>query len=150
MREFGREKDLLYPGLPGESVTSLVEAAASRDAYLEALDQIAARRLPATVSIKLTQFGLDLSEEACFENVRALSNRANEIGSRVEVDMESTDYTDRTLQVVEKLGTARAVIQAYLYRSAADIERLNSLKIPVRLCKGAYKEPASVGISRQA
>jgi proline dehydrogenase len=124
----------------GENVNSLAEAEASRDAYLGAIDEIEKRALPSTVSIKLTQFGLDLSPEACFQNVLALSQR----GTRVEIDMESTEYTDRTLQVVEKIGTARAVIQAYLYRSAADIERLNSLKIPVRLCKGAYNEPASV------
>jgi proline dehydrogenase len=128
----------------GENVTSLAEAEASRDAYLNAIDEIAKRALPATVSLKLTQFGLDLSEEACLENVLALSKRASEIGSRIEVDMESTEYTDRTLAVVEKLGSARAVIQAYLYRSEADIERLNANKIPVRLCKGAYNEPASV------
>jgi proline dehydrogenase len=128
----------------GENVTSLAEAEASRDAYLTALDEIAKRQLPSTVSIKLTQFGLDLSPDACFENVQALSARATAIGSRVEVDMESTEYTDRTLEIVEKLGTPRAVIQAYLYRSAADIERLNALKIPIRLCKGAYDEPFSV------
>jgi proline dehydrogenase len=128
----------------GENVTSLTEAEASRDAYLTALDEIAKRTLPSTVSIKLTQFGLDLSPEACIENVQALSTRATAIGSRIEIDMESTAYTDRTLAVVEKIGTARAVIQAYLYRSAADIERLNSLTIPVRLCKGAYNEPSSV------
>jgi proline dehydrogenase len=127
----------------GENVTSLSEAEASRDAYLAALDEIAKRNLPSTVSIKLTQFGLDLSSDACFENVHALSLRAAATGSRVEIDMESTEYTDRTLAVVEKIGTARAVIQAYLYRSAADIERLNSLTIPVRLCKGAYNEPPS-------
>ena len=128
----------------GENVTSLEEADASRDAYLSALDQIRLRSLPSTVSIKLSQFGLDLSPEKCFENVLALQKRANEGGTRVEVDMESAEYTDRTLAVVEKLGTARAVIQAYLYRSAADIERLNGLKIPVRLCKGAYNEAAAV------
>ena len=128
----------------GENVTSLAEAESSRDAYLTALDEIAKRKLPSTVSIKLTQFGLDLSPEACFENVRSLSARAEATGSRVEVDMESTEYTDRTLEIVEKLGSARAVIQAYLYRSAADIERLNALKIPIRLCKGAYNEPAAV------
>jgi proline dehydrogenase len=127
----------------GENVTSLAEAESSRDAYLAALDEVEKRGLPSTVSIKLTQFGLDLSPEACFENVQALSNRAAAIGSRVEIDMESTIYTDRTLAVVEKTGSARAVIQAYLYRSAADIERLNALKIPVRLCKGAYNEPPS-------
>lgn len=128
----------------GENVSSLAEAEASRDAYLTALDEIAKRTLPSTVSIKLTQFGLDLSSDACFENVQALSKRAAATGSRVEIDMESTEYTDRTLAVVEKIGTARAVIQAYLFRSAADIDRLNSLSIPVRLCKGAYNEPASV------
>lgn len=128
----------------GENVSSLAEAEASRDAYITALNEIASRTLPSTVSIKLTQFGLDLSPDACFENVQALSERAAATGSRVEIDMESTEYTDRTLAVVEKIGTARAVIQAYLFRSAADIDRLNSLSIPVRLCKGAYNEPASV------
>ncbi len=128
----------------GENVTSLAEAEASRDAYLSALDEIAKRLLPSTVSIKLSQFGLDLSPDACFENVQVLSSRAVATGTRIEIDMEGTEYTDRTLAVVEKIGTARAVIQAYLYRSAADIDRLNSLTIPVRLCKGAYNEPASV------
>jgi proline dehydrogenase len=127
----------------GENVTSLTEAEASRDAYLTALDEIAKRKLPSTVSIKLTQFGIDLSPEACFKNVQALAERAANAGTGIEIDMESTQYTDRTLEIVEKIGTARAVIQAYLYRSAADIDRLNALKIPVRLCKGAYSEPAS-------
>lgn len=123
----------------GENVTSLAEAAASRDSYLEALDEIKKRKLPSTASVKLTQFGLDLSKEACLENVRALMERG-----KVEIDMESAEYTDRTLEIVEKLGADRAVIQAYLFRSAADIDRLNSLKIPVRLCKGAYNEPDSI------
>ncbi|MGA3188562.1 MAG: proline dehydrogenase family protein [Bryobacteraceae bacterium] len=128
----------------GENVTTLAEAEASRDAYLSALDEIQKRGLPATVSLKLTQFGLDLSPAACFENVLALAARASASGTRIEIDMEAAEYTDRTLAIVEKIGTARAVIQAYLYRSAADIDRLNALKIPVRLCKGAYSEPASV------
>ncbi len=128
----------------GENVTSLAEAEASRDTYLAALKEIARREIPATVSIKLSQFGLDLSKEACLENVQGLLTHVSEHGSRIEIDMESTEYTDRTLEIVEKVGSARAVIQAYLYRSAADIERLNSLKIPVRLCKGAYNEPATV------
>jgi proline dehydrogenase len=122
----------------GENVTSLVEAEASRDAYLGALLEIAQRKLNATVSIKLTQFGLDLSPDACLDYVKALD------ASRVEVDMESAEYTDRTLEIVEKINPARAVIQAYLFRSEKDIERLNALKIPVRLCKGAYKEPVSL------
>jgi proline dehydrogenase len=135
----------------GENVTTLEEAAGSTDAYLIALDEIAARALPATVSIKITQFGIDLSEAACLDNVRRLAKRAQETGSRVEMDMESTRYTDRTLQVAAQVarefGDIRCVIQAYLHRSAADIEKLNRLAIPVRLCKGAYDEPPEVAFA---
>lgn len=135
----------------GENVNSLEEAAASRDAYLEALDKIAARGLNSTISLKLTQMGLDFSEDACLENVRALVQRAKLSSTRIEIDMESTAYTDRTLKAVERLadecGCIRAVIQAYLFRSAADIDRMNLLGIPVRLCKGAYHEPHSAAFA---
>ena len=131
----------------GENVTSLEEAASARDAYLEALDRIAERGLNASISLKLTQMGLDFSEQACLDNIRALVQRARAAGTHVEIDMESTAYTDRTLDVVEKIagecGCVRAVIQAYLFRSAADIDRMTRLHIPVRLCKGAYLEPHS-------
>ncbi len=133
----------------GENVTSLEEAVAARDAYLEALRRIAGRGLKATISLKLTQMGLDFSEPACLENVRALARRAREGSTMAEIDMESTAYTDRTLRVVEQVAgecghrCVRAVIQAYLFRSAADIDRLNRLNIPVRLVKGAYHEPES-------
>lgn len=133
----------------GENVTSLKEVEATLNDYLAAIDEIGKRGLPATVSIKLTQFGLDLSTEACLENALVLARRAGELGTRIEIDMESSEYTDRTLDIVEKVGSARAVIQAYLYRSQADIERLNARGIPVRLCKGAYKEPASVAHPRK-
>ena len=135
----------------GEHVTSLDEAAASRDAYLEALDQIAARGLSSTISVKLTQMGLDFSEAACLENIRALVRRAKPAGTRIEIDMESTAYTDRILKTVERLaeecGCIRAVIQACLFRSAADIERMNQMGIPVRLCKGAYHEQHSAAFA---
>jgi proline dehydrogenase len=135
----------------GENVTSLEEAAVSRDAYLQALARLA--RFPATVSIKLTQFGLDLDRDACLENVRQLAAQARLQSSRVEIDMESSVYTDRTLGVVEHIaqefGPTRCVIQAYLMRSAADIERMNQLAIPVRLCKGAYDEPPSVAFAEK-
>ena len=135
----------------GESVTSAQEAEASRDAYLNALDQIAGRGLPSTISLKLTQMGLDFSEDACLENVRTLVQRAKPAATRIEIDMESTAYTDRTLKVVEQLadecGCIRAVIQAYLFRSEADVERMNLLGIPVRLCKGAYHEPHSAAFA---
>jgi proline dehydrogenase len=138
----------------GENVTSVEEGAAARDAYLQALNQIAAHRLNSTISLKLTQMGLDFSEEACLDNVRALARRASAAGTRVEIDMESTAYTDRTLDVVVRVaaecGCVRAVIQAYLFRSAADIEKLNRLRVPVRLCKGAYLEPHWEAFARKA
>jgi proline dehydrogenase len=137
----------------GENVTSLAEAAASRDAYLLALDQLAVSNIQATISLKLTQMGLDFSEDACLDNVRALARKADEAGTRLEIDMESTAYTDRTLHIVERVagdcGCVRAVIQAYLFRSESDIERMNRLRIPVRLCKGAYHEPHSAAFPRK-
>jgi proline dehydrogenase len=138
----------------GENVHSPKEAEASRDAYLQALEQIEKQGMRATVSIKLTQFGLDLSEELCRKNVAELVSRAKAIGSRVEIDMESSEYTDRTLAIVremhDKYACVRAVIQAYLFRSAGDIEDLCNRGIPVRLCKGAYKESAKVAFAAKA
>ena len=138
----------------GENVTSLEEAAGSLDAYMVALDQIAARRLPATVSIKITQFGIDFSEQACLDNVRRLAAKATETGSRVEIDMESSIYTDRTLDIATRVaaecGCVRCVIQAYLLRSEADLARLNEGHVSVRLCKGAYDEPPAVAFPAKA
>jgi proline dehydrogenase len=133
----------------GENVTSLAEAAAAREAYLNALDRIAELKLGATVSVKVTALGLDISEQSCVENLTTLVERAHAHGTRVEMDMESSAYTERTLRLVHAMhsrcpGCVRAVIQAYLYRSASDIDALNAARIPVRLCKGAYQEPPEV------
>ena len=149
LKKLAAEKTLATLDCLGENVESMEDAAESRDAYLEALAEIEAAHLPATVSIKLSQFGLDLSPEVCETNVLALAQRARSINSRVEVDMESSDYTDETLELVLRIqdlfpGQVRAVIQAYLFRSEADIKLLSSKGIPVRLCKGAYREPAAV------
>lgn len=139
----------------GENVTSLDDAVRSKAAYLEAQEQIRQSGLSATISIKLTQFGLDLSEAACLRNVTALLDRAREMNSRVEIDMESTAYTDRTIRLVKDFqqshpGHVRAVIQAYLFRSEADIRTLCGLGIPIRLCKGAYFEPPNLAFARKA
>ena len=137
----------------GESVSSLEEAERSRDAYLAALDQIAQLDLHATVSVKLTQLGLDFSEQECRANVECLVARAKSIDRMVEVDMESSAYVDRTLAIVSDLharfGRVRAVIQAYLHRSAGDIRQLCELSIPIRLVKGAYHERADVAFARK-
>jgi proline dehydrogenase len=139
----------------GENVTSLDDASRSRDSYLTALEAIQKQGLAATVSIKATQFGLDLSEEVCANNVSALVSVAKAAGSRIEIDMESSAYTDRTLRLVfnmhEKFGgCVRAVIQAYLYRSEPDIHRLSERGIPIRLCKGAYREPPTTAYQQKA
>lgn len=138
----------------GENVTALEEARASRDAMLEALGEIARLGLTASVSIKLTQFGLDLGDEVCRANVDAVVRRAAELGSRVEIDMEGSEYTARTLAMVDQMhaahGCVRAVVQAYLHRTEQDIRRLNESGIRVRLCKGAYKEPPEAAIQSRA
>ena len=132
----------------GENVSTLEEASASAAAYLDALDEIAARALPASVSIKATQFGMDVSESACYENVLRVALRAKEIGTRVEIDMEDTRYTERTVALVsavaQRAGDIRLCIQAYLYRSPADVDNMNRQGIRVRLAKGAYNEPAAL------
>ena len=139
----------------GENVTSLDEATHSKECYLAALAEIQKANLPATVSIKLTQFGLDFSEQACLNNVIALVQYAATMQSRVEVDMESSEYTDRTLRLVTQIRGqfpehVRAVIQAYLFRSEADIRTLSEQRIPVRLCKGAYREPPTVAFPHKS
>jgi proline dehydrogenase len=133
----------------GENVTSVAEAASAREDYLRALNRIAELQLGSTISVKVTSLGLDVSEQACFDNLAVLVDCAHATGSRVEIDMESSPYVERTLRLVHAMherhpGSVRAVIQAYLYRSAEDIGALNRAGIPVRLCKGAYQEPPEV------
>ena len=138
----------------GESVTSLAEAAEARDVYLRTLEAIHAGGIQGNVSLKLTQFGLDLSYDECLANVDQLVGRAAQLQSFVRVDMESSEYTDRTLEIVRTLfgrhGAVGVVIQSYLYRSKQDTEKLCAEKIRVRLCKGAYLEPATVAFPHKA
>jgi proline dehydrogenase len=153
LQKLSTERMLATLDFLGENVTTLGEAEISRDTYLDALRHV--QPFSATVSLKLTQFGLDLSEEACLANLHDLMVCARAEQSRVEIDMESSEYVDRTLRIVEQLhsefgGYVRAVIQAYLYRSEGDIGRLSSRQIPIRLCKGAYHEPASVAYPNKA
>ncbi len=132
----------------GENVSSIQEAGQCRDRYLAALEAIVESGVDSNLSLKLTQFGIDLDAQACRQNVASLVKRAAEAASFVRIDMESSAYTEPTLRLVEALhaqyGACGTVIQAYLYRSAKDIERLNARRIRVRLCKGAYLEPPEV------
>ena len=138
----------------GEDIHELREATTCREMYLNTLSEIDRQGIDGNVSLKLTQFGLDLSEPTCLENVRAVVNKAAELKTFVRIDMESSAYTDRTLQIVKDLhaetGSCGAVIQSYLRRSGADIADLNRRAIRVRLCKGAYLEPPNVAFAAKA
>ncbi len=138
----------------GESVTTLEEAAEARDVYLHTISAIHDSGIRGNVSLKLTQFGLDYSLDQCRANVEQLVRRAMELNSFVRVDMESSEYTDRTLDLVKDLhgryGRVGTVIQAYLYRSKRDVEELCARGIRVRLCKGAYLEPESVAFAEKS
>jgi len=138
----------------GESVTKLEEAAEARDVYLHTLSAIHDSGIRGNVSLKLTQFGLDFSYDRCRANVEQLVRRAAELNNFVRVDMESSQYTDRTIDLVtdlhERFGAVGIVIQAYLCRSKDDVEKLNSRGIRVRLCKGAYLEPPEVAFREKS
>jgi proline dehydrogenase len=140
----------------GESVTNEREATATRDQYLAILDRIAADKLDANVSVKLTALGLDLSEALCVRLMLDLLERAKQRGSFVRIDMESSAYTDRTLTLfAEKFYPAYRdqvgiVLQSYLRRTSADVEQALVWQCRVRLCKGAYKEAAEVAFAAKA
>ena len=138
----------------GESVTSLDEAAAARDEYLRAIETMQESGAEANVSLKLTQFGLDLSGDACRANVEQLVRRAAQLDGFIRVDMESSGYVDRTLSLVTDLyaryRAVGTVVQSYLHRAESDVENLCDLGIRVRLCKGAYLESASVAFANKA
>jgi len=136
--------------LLGESVRSAADASVAARAYLALLDRISAERLDANVSLKLTALGLDIGDDVCATNVEQILTRAREQGSFVRLDMEGSAYTERTLRLFTDSLFPRfpdnvgIVLQSYLYRTRSDVERAVQLGCRVRLCKGAYKEPASV------
>jgi proline dehydrogenase len=136
--------------LLGESVRNEEEARESARAYIEMLDRIRESKLDANVSVKLTAMGLDISEELCVANMQNILDRARDHASFVRLDMESSDYTQKTLDLFyERLypsyrANVGIVLQSYLYRTSADVEEANKSSARVRLCKGAYKEPATV------
>jgi len=136
--------------LLGESVRNEAEARDTARQYIEMLDRIKQRKLDANVSLKLTAMGLDVSEELCIANVQDVVERAREHESFVRIDMEGSDYTQKTLDIFyhrlfpSYRGNVGIVLQSYLYRCFLDVEQANAAGARVRLCKGAYKEPISV------
>ena len=138
----------------GESVDSRETATAAADRYIATLDALQSHGLEANVSLKLTAMGLDIDPDFCLENVGRVVARAREIGAFVRVDMEDHTKTEKTLAIAEALHERYAdvgvVIQSYLRRSADDVDRLIATQTRVRLCKGAYDEPASVAFASKA
>ena len=132
----------------GESVTDRETALRAADEYVATIERIATERLDANVSLKLTQMGLDVSEDLCLEAVGRVAEAGRRRGIFVRIDMESHAYVDRTLDLARRLRADRhdvgVVIQSYLRRSEADVERLASERVRVRVCKGAYAEPPDV------
>jgi proline dehydrogenase len=143
----------------GENVTNAGEAKASAQLYHHLLDEIAVRKLNANISLKLTHMGLDVDEGLARELVRGLVAKATAMTPRnfVRVDMEGSPYTQRTLDFVHELhrapgnaGCVGAVIQSYMRRAEADVEKLLSEGIRIRLCKGAYKEPPEIAFQKKS
>ena len=136
--------------LLGESVHNEAEARAAGQAYINMLDRIHERKADANVSVKLTAMGLDISEDLCVSIMHRILQRARDYRSFVRIDMESSEYTQRTIDLFEQRlypayrENVGIVLQSYLYRAFADVEHANLIKARVRICKGAYKEPETV------
>ena len=138
----------------GENVETQDDARRATDDYLKVLDAIGISGVQSHVSVKLTALGLDLGDDLCRANVACILARAKAIGAFVRIDMESIEYTDRTLATYRSLhqefDNVGIVIQSYLYRSEADIAALCQEGAKVRLCKGAYKEPPDKAFPKKA
>ncbi len=140
----------------GENVTNIEEAKHSAQLYHDLLDQVAARRLNANASLKLTHMGFDVDARLAGEITDSLVQHAARLNSFIRVDMEGSPYTQKTIDMTRFLhaqpgnaGHVGTVIQAYLYRSEKDIETLLADRIRIRLCKGAYKEPPELAFPKK-
>ena len=140
--------------LLGENVSDEAGARSAAEGYVAMFERIAREKLNANVSLKLTQLGLDLSESLCEELVGKIVARATSLGNFVRIDMEGSAYTQRTVDLAKRVRAKYAgvgtVMQAYLYRAEKDIEDLLKVGCRLRLCKGAYKEPAEIAFPAKA
>ena len=141
----------------GESVATEAQVRASAQVYHQALDAIAARGLKANVSVKLSQMGMDFDPALAEKIVGEMVEHASRVNSFVRIDMEGSPYTEATIAMTEHLqalgdgpGRVGTVLQAYLFRTAGDAERLLKQGIRIRLCKGAYKEPPEIAFPQKS
>jgi proline dehydrogenase len=154
VRELNRRGASVTLDVLGESVTDRQTADRAAAAYVATIERIDAEGLDANVSLKLTQMGLDLGTDTCLEVLGPVVEAAGRAGMFVRVDMESSAYTDRTLEVVRRLRAdgrdVGAVLQSYLHRSRTDAAALAAEGCRVRICKGAYAEPESIAYHDRA
>jgi proline dehydrogenase len=155
VRQLNRQNILATLDHLGEDVHTEADARSARDDYVRILDLIQQGGVQSHVSLKLTQFGLDVSGDVCRELVASVIEKAAQVGTFVRIDMEGTPHTERTLAVYRDMrkiySNVGIVLQAYLYRTEDDVKRLAGEGMAhVRLCKGAYKEPASLAFPRKA
>jgi proline dehydrogenase len=137
----------------GENVASESDARRAAETYMAIFDRIAAEKLDANVSLKLTQLGLDLGDALCQNLVEEIVARAASYGNFVRIDMEGSAYTQRTIELVKrvraKAALVGAVLQSYLYRTEQDARDLLAIGCCIRLCKGAYQEPPEVAFPKK-
>jgi proline dehydrogenase len=138
----------------GESVASEAEARRAAETYRSIFDRIAAEKLDANVSLKLTQLGLDMNASLCEELLEGIVALAERYGNFVRIDMEGSAYTQRTIDVCKRMraksSAVGTVLQSYLYRSEQDAHDLIRIRCRIRLCKGAYQEPPEVAFPQKA
>lgn len=137
----------------GENVASEAAARGVRDGYIHMIEELHAKKLTGNISIKLTQLGLDINKELCRAMAREIAARAAELGRTIEMDMEGSGYTDATLDIFEsaqrELGNCGLAVQAYLFRTEKDLQRLAQVKPKIRLVKGAYREPKNIAYQKK-
>ena len=154
-RQLEQQGLLVTLDLLGEGVSSTEDATTATRAYADVLTEVERAGVGRNISLKLTQLGLGVDRATCVDNLRRILDVATPGGFFVRIDMENSPYTDTTLDVFEtvwKIGyrNVGVVIQSYLRRSAADVERLNAMGARVRLVKGAYREPRDVAFQKKA
>jgi proline dehydrogenase len=138
----------------GENVTDESEARKDAQDYIYSLRLIQQRGLDTHVSVKLTHLGLDLNEKACIDNLAAIVAEAQAVGNMVWIDMEQSQYVDRTLDIYKRVRkefpNVGLCLQAYLYRTEKDLEGLLPFSPAIRFVKGAYKEPHTVAFKKKS
>jgi proline dehydrogenase len=138
----------------GENVTSEAAAREVCAGYIHMVEQLHGKNLSGNISIKLTQLGLDIHKQLCCSLAREIAARAATLGRSIEMDMEGSAYTDATLDIFEsvqrELGNCGLAVQAYLYRTEKDLQRLAPIKPKIRLVKGAYREPKRIAFQKKS